>query len=272
MRNKSCRRVTMTAGALLAGAAIPVAAAANAWAQDEIISYDGKVIYDTFPDGPAAGASDLGTPALSGANNDTATYIGPAGDYDAAAAGAAQGFSGANDAYSGDANDQATVIDVTGQSLGAADVKNATWSTAYSTSGGWAAVVNNSTGTVEFDHASATGSGSRAAVDNFAPSGTVVAGDGAYATNGGLAFVTDNGTGNVQSDVATADGTDGVARIFNDGGTQAVQGDYATANMGEVAIGNDGLATVPVDFDSGTALQGGVVDIVDKVGQFMFQP
>jgi hypothetical protein len=47
MSNKSRRRVTMAAGAVLAGAAIPIAAAGTAWADDIYISYDGSTIFDT---------------------------------------------------------------------------------------------------------------------------------------------------------------------------------------------------------------------------------
>jgi hypothetical protein len=80
MSNKSRRRITMAVGATIAGAAIPIATAFTAWAETDYIdiSYDGKILIDTFPNAPASGASDVGTYALSGTNNDYAEVYGPA--------------------------------------------------------------------------------------------------------------------------------------------------------------------------------------------------
>jgi len=79
MSNKSRRRITMAVGATIAGAAIPIATAFTAWAETDYIdiSYDGKILIDTFPNAPASGASDAGTYALSGTNNDFAEVYGP---------------------------------------------------------------------------------------------------------------------------------------------------------------------------------------------------
>ncbi len=83
MSKKLRRRVTMAAGATIAGAAIPIAAAFNASAETDYFdfSYDGKTIFDNFPSATSTfGMSDAGTAALSGTNNDFAEVFGPATD------------------------------------------------------------------------------------------------------------------------------------------------------------------------------------------------
>jgi hypothetical protein len=83
MSNKSRRRITMAVGATIAGATIPIATAFTTWAETDYIdiSWDGRTIYDNFPGANSPfGASDIGTPAESGINNDFAEVFGPASD------------------------------------------------------------------------------------------------------------------------------------------------------------------------------------------------
>jgi hypothetical protein len=80
MSSKS-RRITIAVGATIAGAAIPIATAFTAWAETDYIdiSYDGRTIFDNFPGANSTfGASDIGTAAESGTNNDFAEVFGPA--------------------------------------------------------------------------------------------------------------------------------------------------------------------------------------------------
>jgi hypothetical protein len=273
MSHKSRQRLIVAAGAALAGAAIPIALAGSAWAQtDIIVSYDGKVLFDTFPSGAAAGASDANTPALSGMNNDTATFIGPAGDYQTAANDAAVGSGGAIDNSSGDVGDSATDYDTGTGGVGLASVYNATYSTAYTSGGGSSEVWNFGNGTVEFDHASASGGPTTLGqvwADNTSSS-VVTSGDGAYATNGATAQVLNFGTANAQNDVATANGAGGVGGVYETG-SQAVSSDYASGFGGDAFVIGDGNATSPVIVDSATSF-GTLAEIVDKSFQFVFMP
>jgi hypothetical protein len=107
----------MAAGAILAGAAIPIAAAGTAWA-DIDISYDGKTIYDNFPNGE--------DPAQSGTHNDLAVVIGPASD----------GTTSSAIDTTGDKNDFAVAING-----GSADLTDASNSKAITDNGGLAEVV-----------------------------------------------------------------------------------------------------------------------------------
>jgi hypothetical protein len=282
------------ARASIFAAGFGIAAAAPAWA-DEEISYDGVVIYDTFPDGPAAGASDAGSAAISGADNDWATYIGPAGDYSLAAEGAsgADGYDpgsyGAYDASVGDKGDIVTAINsnAAGETVSDASIYNATYSNVYANDGGWAAIGNYgnpegtvpSTATMTGDSASATGA-SYAFVTNEGGTGTI-SGDTATATSGAYAYVTDySGTGNVEDDVASASGANSFADVGNgfnstpfdtgvDGGSHPVEFDDASAIGGATAIvGENQTDTVPVTADLATASNGGTESIIDMFGHF----
>jgi hypothetical protein len=283
-------------------AGLSIAAAAPAWA-DEEISYDGIVVYDTFPDGPAAGASDAGSAAISGADNDWATYIGPAGDYSLAAEGdsGADGYDvgsfGAYDASQGDANDVATAVNTavetsspTSQVVSDATIINATSSSAYADDGGWASITNygNSTGTVlsttatmTDDSASSTGN-SGAFINNEGGTGSI-SGDSATADgNYAYAYVTDySGTGNVEGDVANASGTNSFADVGNgynttayneglDGGKEPVLFDGADATGGATAIvgENQSDTATPVAFDLAGASNGGTESLINVLGHF----
>jgi hypothetical protein len=297
MSNKSRRRVKIAAGAILAGAAIPIAAAGTAWA-DEEISRDGTVVFDNFPGGPARGTSDVGSAAISGTDNDTAIYRGPASDYSTAATlygGATAGVYGANDASAGDVNDvaRASNSNAPGQTVSAADIFDATDSKATATNGGWVGVQNYgnpygnptppSTATMTDDVASASGSGSAAFVENEGGTGTI-SGDDAHATHGAIAFVTDySATGNVQNDMASAHGLNSFADVGNgynatpsatgvDGSNEPVSSDRATASGGGTAIvGEDqNDTTVPVTHDVAGARAGGDEMLIDVGGQHAF--
>jgi len=236
-----------------------------------------------------SGDSDIGSAALSGSDNDWATYIGPASDYATAATlygGATAGVYGASDAFTGDANDVAIAINSnTTQLVSAAAIIDATNSSAYADNGGWVGVENETgLGTMTDDVASATGP-SAAFVYDDGGTGTV-SGDGAYATNGAYAYITDySGTGNVQDDVATASGTNSFANVGNgynetysapgvDGSTEPVSYDSASAFDGGTAIvGEDQSDTiVPVTYDLASAGNGGLESLIDVLGHVAFAP
>jgi hypothetical protein len=281
-------------------AGLSIAAAIPAWADTEI-SYDGIVVYDNFPDGPAAGASDAGSAAISGADNDWATYIGPAGDYSLAAEGdsGADGYDvgsfGAYDASPGDANDVATAINtavetnsINTQVVSDAAIYNATSSSAYADDGGWASIGNygnpegtvlSTTATMTDDSASSTGN-SGAFVTNEGGSGTI-SGDSATADgNYSYAYVTDySGTGNVEGDSANASGTNSFADVGNgynttaynegvDGGKEPVLFDSANATGGATAIvgENQSDTLTPVEYDLASASNGGTESLINVLG------
>jgi hypothetical protein len=287
MSHKSRRRVTIAAGAVLAGAAIPIAAAGIAWADTTgfIETYDGKVLFDTFPGGPTFGQSDVGTPALSGVNNDTATFIGPTGDYNTAAALAATASGGANDSFANDIGDQATDYDTgsgTGYAngIGAAIVGNGngpvSYSSAYSSAGGEGLIYNNGADNVQFDHVSGSGPGSTGELLDFNNPGsgtTVVSGDGAYASNGSTAEIYEFGSGNMQNDTATAYSQGAFGDIANFS-ANPVSADNASAFAGTVIIGGDASnpATGTI-FDTGLSfIPTGDVVIIDKAFDFVTAP
>jgi hypothetical protein len=292
-RRKNAMRTLGRASIFAAG--LSIAAAAPAWA-DEEISYDGIVVYDTFPDGPAAGTSDVGSAAISGADNDWATYIGPAGDYSLAAEGAsgADGYDagsyGAYDASVGDTGDIVTAINsnAAGQTVSDASIYNATNSSAYADDGGWSTIGNygNPEGTVLSTKATMTGdtaysdgSGSAASVTNEAGTGTI-SGDSANATDGAYAYITDySGTGNVEGDAASASGTNSFADVGNgynttyynegvDGGKEPVLFDSATATGGATAIvgENQSDTATPVEYDLASASNGGTESLINVFG------
>jgi hypothetical protein len=281
-------------------AGLGIAAAVPAWADTEI-TYDGIVVYDNFPDGPAAGTSDVGSAALSGADNDWATYTAPAGDYSLAAEGdnGADGYDvgsfGAYDASTGDANDIATAINtqvetssINTQVVSDASIVNATGSTAYADDGGWASIGNygNPEGTVlsttahmTDDSVSSTGN-SGAFVTNEGGTGTI-SGDSATASgNYSYATITDySGSGNVEDDSANVSGNNSFADVGNgynttiasegvDGGKEPVDFDSANATGGATAIvgENQSDTVTPVELDLASASNGGTESLINVFG------
>jgi hypothetical protein len=206
MSRKLRRRVTMAAGAAIAGAAIPIAAASSAWADDIEITYDGKVIFDNFDMTHPFGSSDVGTAAESGANNDWAIVQGPA------SYGSIVGL--ANDSAASDSNDfayyqgETTPTDFFGNE--GAVITNATNSNAEVVGGG-NAIINPFT------------FGGQDAVSNSA----------AYATNGGTALISNDGnepglttmTGDYADANGTASGTSTVAEILDSNGSTSLAND-----------------------------------------------
>jgi hypothetical protein len=239
MSGKLRRRMIMAAGASIAGAAIPIAAACNAWAETDYIdiSYDGKTVYDDFPGANSAfGASDVGTAAESGANNDYAEVYGPASNNIVGLA---------NDSATTDSGDTA-IYDGAGATapsglfgdVAGAQIVNGTNSDAE-VYGGGNADINLLTNTVE---------------DN-------VAGSSAIATNGGFADVTNDGlapTGvTVSGDDAFANGT-AIGTSTNGlsaGVTPSVASVYDSGNS--VANAND------TGFNFGVQDQGAAVDLAN---------
>lgn len=198
MSSKSRRRITMAAGAAIAGAAIPVAAAFNAWA-DEEITYDGKVIFDNFDTTHPFGSSDVGTAAESGLNNDWAEVYGPA------SYGNDVGL--ANDMASTDSGDFALYQGTAPPS-------------AFFGSEG--ALITNATNS----NAEVYGGGN-AIINDFPPQfgadPGLVTGSTAVASNGGTALIGNDGltpsvttmTGDYASANGTANGTSTVAEILD---------------------------------------------------------
>jgi hypothetical protein len=231
MSNKSRRRVTMAVGAAIAGAAIPIASAFTACAETDYIdiSYDGKTIFDDFPGANSAyGATDVGTAAESGTNNDLAIVYGPATDN-------VTGL--ANDSLTGDSGDYALYDgagSTTTPSVGAffgnegAQITNATNSNAEVYGGGNAVI----------DPASFGGQ-------------DAVTGSTAEATNGGTALIS-NGLANttMTGDYAFANGA-GTGTGANAGDSSTV-GEILDSNN-SVSIAND-TGFNPTTFEGGSAV------------------
>jgi hypothetical protein len=305
MSHKSRRRVSMAAGAILAGAAIPIAAG-TAWAALEK-SVNGIVVFDTFPQGPEAGTSDVGSAALSGTSNDTAIYSGPVADYAAAAAGAPSGSAGANDSLPGDAYDSVTATNSDiqlSEPVSSAYIADATGSYTIANGGGAATVEGTpGEGTVSSDHAIAEGKGDTAIVENDGGTGTL-SGDTASAHDGGRAIVEElGGSGNMTYDdasasfggtamVADVDGSGNVthnavsaidARSFAevgngyydpttgtyvDGGTAPVRDTVAVAGTGGTALIGEDSVNAAVHNDLAIAshdLLASLIDVSDKI-------
>ncbi|WP_375485464.1 beta strand repeat-containing protein [uncultured Mycobacterium sp.] len=293
MSNKSRRRRVMAVGTFLAGAAIPIAAAGTAWADIEV-SYDGHTVINTFPTGD--------NPAVSGTNNDLAVYSGPAADGTTVNAKDNVGDTN-DVAYASNSNtsqpvSNATITNaqnstatatnggnaqVTGNTVGGVTTNDAATANGP---GATAGVVNTSTGTAAFDKASAdSGTSSTptaAAVDNIgtgkvtfdsasATAGSngqttvaAVAGensgnttlDAAKASNGGLAIIANGGTSDMTGDTANASGVNSTPGYHNGLGTN-----HSVAIIGNAtAFGN---TNQPVSFDSATASNGGLAEIVN---------
>jgi hypothetical protein len=231
MSNKSRRRLTV-AGAILAAAAIPTAAAAIAWA-DIDISYDGKTIIDTFPSGE--------TPdVVSGTDNDLAIASGPA---------SAGSTLIAVDDSAGDQNDVASASGAGSD----ATIFDASDSSATAENGGQA-IINNEAFALDVttvdthDLVVANGTGSVANIE-------VASDSAAIAENGGAATINDNfpaieaikAGGGVPDtkDLAVAIGTDSAARIqeASDSSNLVTDGMSYTVTESGVNLFND----MPVD-------------------------
>jgi hypothetical protein len=218
----------MAVGATIAGAAIPIAAACNAWAETDYIdiSYDGKTIFDDFPGANSAyGATDIGTAAESGANNDYAEVYGPASNNIVGLA---------NDSAATDSGDTA-IYDGAGvtttPSAGAffgnegAQITNATNSDAEVSGGGNAVI----------DPASFGGQ-------------DAVTSSSAIATNGGTALIS-NGLGGTTDtgDYASANGGD-IGGLAN----SSTVGEILDSNN-SVSVAND-TGFNPATFEGGSAV------------------
>jgi hypothetical protein len=273
MSSKSRRRITMAVGATIAGAAIPIAAACNAWAETDYIdiSYDGKTVYDDFPGANSAyGATDVGTAAESGTNGDYAEVYGPSTD----------NITGlANDSTTGDSGDTAlydgvgtttapvTSISALGGTEGAS-ITNATDSDAEVYGGGNAVINPAAWGGQDAvsDSSAVSTNGGVAIVDNDGGTipGITVTGDDAYATGTGSGTLADTPS------VATVyDSGDSVATANDTGfNSTTLEGGAAVdfANGSDAYADNAGSAA---NIEGNNALAGGgtpVVDSYDAVG------
>ena len=240
MSSKTRRRVTMAAGAAIAGAAIPIAAACNAWADTEI-TYDGLIIYDDFPDMHQFLSSDVGTAAESGANNDWAIVSGPASD--------ASTVGLANDSAANDVGDVAfysnTAAPTTVFGEEGAQIVNGTNSDALVFGGGNAAInlaANGVEDPVTTSSAIAT-NGGFAGVENdgLAPQGVTVTND--YAFGNGTAAGSDAMGHTLAS-------TPSVANIYDSGLVEAIANNTGF-NFGPQTVGA-GVELAQNSFDYAT--------------------
>jgi hypothetical protein len=269
----------MAIGATVAGAAIPIAAAFNAWAETDYIdiSYDGKTVYDDFPGANSVyGASDIGTAAESGANGDYAEVYGPSSD----------NITGlANDSLTGDSGDTAlydgvgtttapvTSISALGGTEGAS-ITNATDSDAEVYGGGNAVINPITFGGQDpvSDSSAISTNGGVAIVDNDGNTipGITVTGDDAYATG--------TGTGTLAN-------TPSVATVYDSGNSVATANDTGfnstTLNGGSaVDFANNSAAYSTSSgsasyIEGNNALAGGgtpVVDSSNSVGNGLVEP
>jgi hypothetical protein len=238
MSSKSRRRVTMAVGAAIAGAAIPLATAFNAWADDIEITYDGKIVFDNFANAPSYGASDVGTAAESGTNNDWAIVEAPAGDGTTLLANDSAGSDSGDYAfYQGDT----TPTEVFPGDAAGATIVNGTNSYAEVYGGGTASInlaTNGVEDQVSSSSAIATNGGfADVSNDGLAPTGVTVSGDDAYA----------NGTATLTGATAA---TPSVATVYDSGNSVADANDtgfnFTTQDQGaavDLANGSDAFAT-----------------------------
>ena len=246
MSSKSRRRITMAVGATIAGAAIPIATAFTAWAETDYIdiSYDGKTVYDDFPGANSAyGASDIGTPAESGANGDFAEVYGPASNNIVGLA---------NDSATTDSGDTA-IYDGAGATAPSglfgdaegAQIVNGTNSNAE-VYGGGNADINLATNGVEDNVASSSAiatNGGFADVtnDGLAPTGVTVSGDDAFANGTATGTATNGLSSGVTPSVASVyDSGNSVATANDTGFNFTVQDQGAAVDL---ANGSDAYAT-----------------------------
>jgi len=243
MSNKSRRRITMAVGATIAGAAIPIATAFTAWAETDYIdiSYDGKTVYDDFPGATSAyGASDIGTPAESGANGDYAEVYGPASNNIVGLA---------NDSAATDSDDTA-IYDGAGATapssvfgVEGATITNATGSDAE-VYGGGNAFINFAApeDPVTDSSAIATNGGFADVVnDGLAPKGVTVSGDDAFANGTATGTATNGLSPGVTPSVASVYDSGNSTATANDTGFNFTVQDQGAAV--DLANGSDAYAT-----------------------------
>lgn len=247
MNSQLRRRMILAAGACIAGAAIPIAAASSAWAETDYIdiSYDGKTVYDDFPGANSAyGASDIGTAAESGTNNDYAEVYGPASnDIVGLANDSATSDSGDTAIYDG-AGATAPSGLFAGDTEGA-QIVNGTNSNAE-VYGGGNADINLATNGVEDNVASSSAiatNGGFADVtnDGLAPTGITVSGDDAFANGTATGTATNGLSAGVTPSVASVyDSGNSVATANDTGFNLTVQDQGAAVDL---ANGSDAYAT-----------------------------
>lgn len=211
MSNTSRRRLIMAAGAALAGAAIPLAAASNAWADGYYIdiSYDGKTIIDTFPnDHSMFMADDAGTAALSGTNNDYAVVIGTQQD---------DVVGLANDSFINDTGDGA-IYDGIGETSAPVNVFGLEGAAVVDASNSNADVYGGGTAIItEIEENSVT---------------TAVSNSAAVAYNGGFAMVDNDETG--QGIPVTYDFAEAIGTVTNTGAATQTLGTGTTPSIAGV--------------------------------------
>jgi hypothetical protein len=279
MKKTSRNRMTIAAGAVLAGAAIPIAAAGTAWADDPAItptetqtvgqlehegltaaeakavvaaekagtpvevSYDGKIVVDANNAG-----SGVAT-AVSGATKDVATAIGAA-----STAQSGTGVDGSDVPLTGNSDKAfANGADATAWAGGGSNdtaTANGTGSQAYATLG-------------SHDTSTATGADADASTGGSTKPGTgVILAEGnfdrATAKGAGDTAFAGTSSGVVSShDTAYVTGTDSFAQAVEGSNDAAriVNGNNSTANAGDTAeIGSD--ATTGFDRDHATVIVG----------------
>jgi hypothetical protein len=229
MSSKSRRRITLAAGAAIAGAAIPIATAFTAWADDIEITYDGKVIFDNFDTMHPFGSSDVGTAAESGTNNDWAIVEGPA-SY-------ANEVGLANDSAGSDSNDvalyQGTTDPTTVYGQEGATIVNGTNSNAEVFGGGTASInmaVNGVEDPVSNSTALATNGGfADVSNDGLAPPGVTVTGDFADANGTATGTLADGMTHGLTPSVANIYDSGSSTALANDTGTNLFTGEGGAA-------------------------------------------
>jgi hypothetical protein len=277
MSNKSRRRMKMAAGAILAGAAIPIAAAGAAWADDTLttdqteragqlerqgltgaeardvvtaekdgtpvqVSYDGQTVVNDNQSAADAASSGQAT-ATSGGTHDVAAAIGDGSTSKAGtdATGAPVTGDIHDRAFANGAGANASVgYDATYQGTGTVSHDTAT----ANGDGSESIVSNAGSAAVTNDRAIANGANSFASVLSLTGGTESVLHDRAIGSNGGTAVVGDDGSSTVQVTHDDATGNNGVAIVADAGDSKAT----AVNTGGFTEILNNGDADVPGAF------------------------
>jgi hypothetical protein len=241
MSNTSRRRIKLAAGAILAGAAIPIAAAGAAWADDDatgdmtqtarqlrhegLTGSEAKAVVTAENNGTAVEVSHDGTIVVNDNNADGTANATSGTSHDVAAA--------IGDGSTGNAG-----ADSTGAPI-AADIHDRAF--ADGTNANAAAGDTTEfpgTGTVSHDVATATGAGSQSIISNA-------------------------GTGVVDNDRAIANGENSFAGVLSLDGTESIMHDRAIgSNGGTASLGDDGTSTVAITHDEAIG-NNGVAIVVD---------
>jgi hypothetical protein len=288
---KSRHRVTVAAGAILAGAAIPIAAAGTAWADDDTvtvaqaekdakagepveISINGKIIKDTCGADCSANSGTVGehNKAIAIGTGSEATVT-DATDSTAKASGGSEaiventaetGTVSHDTATANGANSEARVLNL---DIGTASA-NVTHDVATA-SGGGTALVRNFDGSGVTDDTAKASSDGMTTIDNRGAG--AVTDDTATTSNGGIGLIeNDRAAGAISHDTVSASGTsasgtnplgisNSYAQITNESGTSSepVSNDKATATNGGYAnVANDGDSTVAITHDTASGNNG----------------